>query len=81
MAALSLGHLRGTTLAHALRHQAWILLAVTVFLTVFAAVSSAAAQDAGATGGSEAIFIAELGLLLLVGRLMGEAAHGSASRR
>jgi Kef-type K+ transport system membrane component KefB/nucleotide-binding universal stress UspA family protein len=52
---------------------------VTFVLTaVFAVAASTAAMAAAAPaspGGSEAIFIAELGLLLLVGRLMGEAAQ------
>ena len=37
--------------------------------------SAAIAADGAPSGGSEAIFIAELGLLLLVGRVMGEAAQ------
>src|SRR5579862_7161573 len=52
---------------------------MTVFFpTVVAAIaapSAAFAADNAAAAGSEAIFIAELGLLLLVGRLMGEAAQ------
>ena len=38
-------------------------------------MAAPAAGDGGSSGGSAAIFIAELGLLLLVGRLMGEAAQ------
>jgi len=37
--------------------------------------SPGSSGDGAAAGGSEAIFIAELGVLLLVGRLMGEAAQ------
>src|ERR1700684_1883487 len=48
------------------------------FLTVAAAIATptaAMAADNAASVNSEAIFIAELGLLLVVGRLMGEAAQ------
>src|ERR1700733_948485 len=47
------------------------LIGVFAFLAAIAATSAFAADNAG-SGGSEAIFIAELGLLLVVGRLMGE---------
>ena len=50
----------------------------TIFLIASAAIvapTAAMAADNAASGGAEAIFIAELGLLLLVGRLMGEAAQ------
>jgi Kef-type K+ transport system membrane component KefB/nucleotide-binding universal stress UspA family protein len=50
---------------------AGILLAATVVTMPTAAL----AADGAASVSSEAIFIAELGLLLLVGRLMGEAAQ------
>src|SRR3984885_9766953 len=50
------------------------LIGVFAFLAAIAATSAFAADNAG-SGGSEAIFIAELGLLLVVGRLMGEAAQ------
>jgi len=59
------------------RSQAFALRP-TVILTGIVAVfasSSAFAADGAPSGGSEALFIAELGLLLLVGRLMGEAAQ------
>src|ERR1700724_2043108 len=49
-----------------------------LFLTVATAIATptaAIAGDGAASVSSEAIFIAELGLLLLVGRLMGEAAQ------
>ena len=39
---------------------------------IFAAVSVASAAEHHASGGSEAVFIAELGILLLVGRGLGE---------
>jgi Kef-type K+ transport system membrane component KefB/nucleotide-binding universal stress UspA family protein len=57
--------------ASALRHPAGILTAVIV---LFAAPAAMAAGGASAAG-SDAIFIAEVGLLLVVGRLMGEAAQ------
>jgi len=58
---------------HALRVAA--VVAATAIPT-FALVTTALASDApGGAKGSDAIFIAELGLLLLVGRLMGEAAQ------
>ena len=50
-----------------------ILLVVFAFLSATTANTWAAAGVP--SGGSEVIFIAELGLLLLVGRLMGEAAQ------
>src|ERR1700731_185309 len=43
--------------------------------TAIATSTAAMAADGAASVSSEAIFIAELGLLLLVGRLMGEAAQ------
>ena len=59
------------------------LIAVSLVLTVTAATAAAAADGrrGASAGSSEVLFIAELGLLLLVGRLMGEAASGSVSRR
>src|ERR1700730_9021348 len=71
------GHagVRGNALARALRRPAAALIAVIVFLTASTAMAAPAAGDGGSSGGSAAIFIAELGLLLLVGRLMGEAAQ------
>jgi Kef-type K+ transport system membrane component KefB/nucleotide-binding universal stress UspA family protein len=59
------------------------MVAIGVFVVAMFAVaapSAVPAADGGASanaasGGSEAIFIAELGLLLLVGRLMGELAQ------
>jgi Kef-type K+ transport system membrane component KefB/nucleotide-binding universal stress UspA family protein len=52
-------------------HAAGILLAAIILILPTAAL----AADGAASVSSEAIFIAELGLLLLVGRLMGEAAQ------
>ena len=52
-------------------HAGGILLAAIILITPTAAF----AADGAASVSSEAIFIAELGLLLLVGRLMGEAAQ------
>jgi hypothetical protein len=40
-----------------------------------AAEGGGSAGSVGSSAGSEAVFIAELGVLLLVGRLMGEAAQ------
>jgi Kef-type K+ transport system membrane component KefB/nucleotide-binding universal stress UspA family protein len=51
------------------------LIAISLVLTAATATAAAAATDGAAAGPSEALFIAELGLLLLVGRLMGEAAR------
>src|SRR5215472_6768736 len=56
----------------ALRHRASGMIVVLLLLMPCAA--SAAAPNAS-TGGSEVRFFAELGLLLLVGRLLGEAAN------
>jgi Kef-type K+ transport system membrane component KefB/nucleotide-binding universal stress UspA family protein len=55
---------------HALRAAGCLLAAAAVMLPL-----PAHAADAPAAVSAEAIFIAELGLLLLVGRLMGEAAQ------
>ncbi len=58
-----------------MRHSAGILAAV---VAVFAAVDPASAASVGGSGsaaGSETIFVVEIGILLLVGRLMGEAAQ------
>jgi K+:H+ antiporter len=52
-------------------HLANILIAILVLVLPTAAVAAQGAPS----GSSEAIFIAELGLLLLVGRIMGEAAQ------
>jgi Kef-type K+ transport system membrane component KefB/nucleotide-binding universal stress UspA family protein len=60
-------------LAHALRHPVGILIAVLAFLA--ASGVAALAADGALSGHSDAVFIAELGLLLVVGRLMGEAAQ------
>jgi hypothetical protein len=60
--------------ARALRYPAGILIAIIAVLTA-TAVAPAMAADGTSSGGSETIFVAELGVLLLVGRLMGEAAQ------
>jgi Kef-type K+ transport system membrane component KefB/nucleotide-binding universal stress UspA family protein len=57
----------------ALPRLARVLLLVFAFL--IATTANAWAASGVPSGGSEAIFIAELGLLLLVGRLMGEVAQ------
>jgi Kef-type K+ transport system membrane component KefB/nucleotide-binding universal stress UspA family protein len=67
-----LGSVRGAVLAWpALRHPAGFAI---VFLAA-AAPSAALAADMQSSWNSEAIFIAQLGVLLLVGRLTGEAAQ------
>jgi Kef-type K+ transport system membrane component KefB/nucleotide-binding universal stress UspA family protein len=48
---------------------------IVAFAFAVALPTAAVAADGSFSGSSEAIFIAELGLLLLVGRLMGEAAQ------
>jgi hypothetical protein len=53
----------------ALRPQAWIGGAVLALL----ATSHAFAAEGAPSGPSEAIFFAQIGLLLIVGRLLGEA--------
>jgi Kef-type K+ transport system membrane component KefB/nucleotide-binding universal stress UspA family protein len=73
MTAPGHGPVRASPLAHALRHPFGILIAVLAFLA--ASGVTALAADGALTGHSDAVFIAELGLLLVVGRLMGEAAQ------
>jgi len=53
------------------------LIAVSLVLTASTAIAAAAATatNGASAGASEALFIAEIGLLLLVGRLLGEAAQ------
>ncbi len=58
-------------MGRALCHPSGIL----TFAIAVALPTAAVAAEGPFSGGSEAIFIAELGLLLLVGRLMGEAAQ------
>src|SRR3984957_18397762 len=69
------GPARGNSHAFAVPHPAAIAWIAIVALLSATAATPAWAADGVATGNSEAIFIAELGLLLLVGRLMGEAAE------
>jgi Kef-type K+ transport system membrane component KefB/nucleotide-binding universal stress UspA family protein len=72
MKASGHGPARGNNRAFAVAHSAGIgCIAIAAFLTA----TPAWAATGAASGNSEAIFIAELGLLLLVGRLMGEAAQ------
>ncbi len=51
-----------------------ILVGILIAIGAIQALPALAA-DSGASAGSEPIFIAELGMLLIVGRLMGEAAQ------
>jgi Kef-type K+ transport system membrane component KefB/nucleotide-binding universal stress UspA family protein len=73
MKASGLGLVRDGGRVLALRCPVGISLVVFVFLTATAATAWAA--DGASPDGSEAVFIAEIGLLLLVGRLMGEVAQ------
>ena len=78
MKVLGHGYLRGwPPPVRAWRRSAAILpicIAITAFMTMFASMAWAASDVGGGSGGSATVFIAELGVLLLVGRLMGEAA-------
>ncbi len=74
MQASGHGPAGGYSQTRTLRRWPGNLIAISLVLTAATATAAAAATD-GAAGPSEAIFIAELGLLLLVGRLMGEAAR------
>ena len=56
------------------RHRALRTATIIAAVLIIAPTLALAADTPGAAKGSDAIFIAELGLLLLVGRLMGEAA-------
>ena len=67
--------MRGNNHAFAVPRPAGIVVITIVALLIATAVSPAWAADGVASGNSEAIFIAELGLLLLVGRLLGEIAE------
>ncbi len=77
MRALGHGPARKHSRTRALRLWAGRLIAVSLVLTASTAIAAAAATatNGASSGASEAMFIAELGLLLLVGRLMGEAAQ------
>jgi len=74
MTAVGHGPVREASQARASRYPIGILLAVAAFLTATTATAAMAA-DGASSAGSETLFVAELGLLLLVGRLMGEAAQ------
>src|ERR1700722_7763832 len=66
------------SVGRALSARRTLLRMTALFLTVVTAIATptaAFAADNAVSVNSEAIFIAELGLLLLVGRLMGEAAQ------
>jgi len=69
------GYLRGAVPARPA--SARLAAALALFLAVAVPNSAMAADGASGAGsaGSEAIFIAQLGVLLLIGRLMGEAAQ------
>jgi Kef-type K+ transport system membrane component KefB/nucleotide-binding universal stress UspA family protein len=73
MTASGHGPVREHSEVRALRYPAGLLIAIVAVLT--AAAAPAMAADGALSGGSETIFVAELGVLLLVGRLMGEAAQ------
>ena len=76
MRALGHGPARKHSRTPALPLWAGRLIAASLALTAAGATAAAAAANNGALpGSSEALFIAEVGLLLLVGRLMGEAAQ------
>jgi Kef-type K+ transport system membrane component KefB/nucleotide-binding universal stress UspA family protein len=74
MNAFGCGPVRDDGRTHSSRYPAGILIA-TIALFAAAAVGPAMAADNASSGGSETIFVAEIGVLLLVGRLMGEAAQ------
>jgi Kef-type K+ transport system membrane component KefB/nucleotide-binding universal stress UspA family protein len=57
------------------RHRTLRTAAIIAAIVIIAPALAFAADTPGAAKGSDAIFVAELGLLLLVGRLMGEAAQ------
>jgi Kef-type K+ transport system membrane component KefB/nucleotide-binding universal stress UspA family protein len=58
-----------------LRHSVSGLIAVIPLLAAVGPAFAAPTAGGGAAGSPETIFIVEIGILLLVGRLMGEAAH------
>jgi Kef-type K+ transport system membrane component KefB/nucleotide-binding universal stress UspA family protein len=58
-----------------LRHSAGVLTAVIAFFAAIGPAFAAPAPGGGSAASSETIFIVEIGVLLLVGRLMGEAAQ------
>src|SRR5580692_5698526 len=57
------------------RHSALLVAAIIAAIAIITPTLAFAADTPGAAKGSDPIFIAELGLLLLAGRLMGEAAQ------
>ena len=77
MRALGHGPARKHGRTRALPLWASRLIAVSLVLTASTAIAAAAATatNGASAGASEVLFIAEVGLLLLVGRLLGEAAQ------
>ena len=78
MQASGQGPVREDSQTPALRLSAGILISIVACLAASAATAATNSPAAGhgASGGpSEALFIAEIGLLLLIGRLLGEAAR------
>ncbi len=77
MQASGQGLVREDSQTPALRLSAGILISIVACLAATAATTAnSPTAGHGASGGaSEALFIAEIGLLLLVGRLLGEAAR------
>ena len=68
-------HHRYVPRAKAGRRTQWGAIVLVAVIAVAAPTAAFPADTPAAAGNSEAIFIAELGLLLFVGRLMGEAAQ------
>src|SRR5580693_2579069 len=68
-------HHRYVPRAKAGRRIQWGAIVLVAVIAVAAPTAAFPADTPAAAGNSEAIFIAELGLLLFVGRLMGEAAQ------
>ena len=68
-------HYRYLPRAEAGRRTPWCAITLIAVIAAAAPTAALAADAPAAAGNSEAIFIAELGLLLFVGRLMGEAAQ------
>jgi Kef-type K+ transport system membrane component KefB/nucleotide-binding universal stress UspA family protein len=61
--------------ASMVRHSARALIAVIALLAAAGPASAASAGGGGPAASSETLFVVEIGVLLLVGRLMGEAAQ------
>ncbi len=69
------GPVRDDGQAWRIGHAAGVLTAVIALLAATGSASAAVAGGVVSTGSSETLFVVEIGVLLLVGRLMGEAAH------